>query len=134
MTPDRFRRALLTGASLLVAALVSTPRVEATHLSVQVRNVGATATATPTGTRVTPTVTPTVVPGAVFVPGVVQCESFAPGGEGVGYHDADAANKGGALRPNEGVDIEATAGGGYDVTSTSAGEWLSYPTYATAGD
>jgi hypothetical protein len=119
MTPDNFRRALLTATSLLVTVLVSTPRADATHLSVQVRNVGATPTATP---RATPTMTPKLVPGGVFLPGVIQCENYGPGGEGVGYH---AVN---------GVSVEATTGGGYDVTSTSAGEWLSYPTYATAGD
>jgi hypothetical protein len=133
------RALLLTGAALLVAA-VATRRAEATHLSVQVRNVGATPSATATAPTATPTTggtvtaTPTPVPGLVSIPGFIECENFSPGGEGVGYHDADAANKGGALRPNEGVDIEATTGGGYDVTSTSAGEWLSYSASATAGN
>jgi hypothetical protein len=123
------KRSLVAAASILAAVLICSGRADATHLSVQVRNIGSqatpTATVTATGSstpRVTPTPTPTLAPGAVFVPGVIQCENFAPGGEGVGYH---AVN---------GVDVEATTGGGYDVTSTSAGEWLSYSANATAGD
>lgn len=61
------------------------------------------------------------------VPGLVQAENYDTGGEGVAYHDTDAANNGGQYR-TDGVDIEATTdtGGGYDVGWTAAGEWLNY--------
>src|SRR5262245_40681529 len=109
MTQRSLHLSLVTTASMLLAAVVSLPRAEATHLSVQVRNVGATATATPTPTptpRGNPT--PTMAPSRAALPGVIECENFESGGEGIGYHDTDAANTGGALRPSEGVDIEAT--------------------------
>jgi len=57
------------------------------------------------------------------VPGTIQAEDFDNGGEGVGYHDSGPNNAGGAYRSG-GVDIEAAAGGGYDVGWVSAGEGL----------
>jgi hypothetical protein len=62
------------------------------------------------------------------IPGIIEGEDFDLGGEGVAYHDVDAANNGGAYRAGVGVDIEATgdAGGGYDVGWIVAGEWLEY--------
>jgi len=59
-----------------------------------------------------------------------------PGGEGVGYHDAEAANQGGQYRTADGVDIEACTdtGGGYNIGWTNAGEWMRYTVnVATAG-
>ena len=41
------------------------------------------------------------------MPGRVQAEDYDTGGEGVAYHDTDAANLGGAYRPSEGVDLKA---------------------------
>jgi glucose/arabinose dehydrogenase/type 1 glutamine amidotransferase/PKD repeat protein len=60
-------------------------------------------------------------------PGIVQAEDFDEGGEGVAYHDTDNVNTGGQYR-NTGVDIETCldSGGGYDITSALAGEWLKY--------
>ncbi|HEY8955763.1 carbohydrate-binding protein [Chitinophaga sp.] len=61
------------------------------------------------------------------VPGTIPAEAFDPGGEGVGYHDADAGNNGGKFRTSEGVDIGmAKEGGGYEIGWTSDGEWLNY--------
>jgi len=62
------------------------------------------------------------------IPGVIQGENYDLGGEGVAYHDNDAANQGGQYRTSEGVDIETTtdAGGGYDVGYINAGEWIQY--------
>ena len=64
---------------------------------------------------------------AASLPGTVEAERFDTGAEGVAYHDADAANAGGAFR-NTGVDIEPTddTGGGYNVGWTRPGEWLEY--------
>ncbi len=65
---------------------------------------------------------------AIALPGTVQAENFDKGGEGVAYHDTDAANDGGQYRTSEGVDIEASSdtGGGYDVGWTEPGEWMKY--------
>ncbi|MBI2933732.1 MAG: carbohydrate-binding protein [Planctomycetes bacterium] len=63
----------------------------------------------------------------IAVPGRVQAEDYKAGGEGVGYHDTDAVNQGGAYR-QDGVDIQATSdtGGGYNVGWIRTGEWLAY--------
>ena len=70
--------------------------------------------------------------GTISLPGTIQAENYDLGGEGLAYHDADAANQGGAYR-TDGVDIEATtdAGGGYDVGYVAAGEWLKYTVNVT---
>lgn len=62
------------------------------------------------------------------VPGTIPVEEFNQGGEGVGYHDADAGNSGnGKYRTSEGVDIsQAKIGGGFEVGYTSDGEWMDY--------
>lgn len=59
----------------------------------------------------------------------IQAEDYDLGGEGVGYHDLDSINQGGAYR-TDGVDIESTGdtGGGYDVGFAFAGEWLKFTT------
>jgi thermitase len=62
---------------------------------------------------------------AITLPGTVQAENFDNGGDGVGFHDTDATNSGGAYR-STGVDIEATSGGGFNVGWVAAGEWLAY--------
>ena len=64
----------------------------------------------------------------ISIPGTVQVENFDKGGEGVAYHDTDAANNGGQYRTTEGVDIETSTdtGGGYDVGWTQTGEWEKY--------
>lgn len=61
------------------------------------------------------------------LPGRIEAEDYATGGEGTGYHDTTGVNSGGAYR-SDGVDIEATsdAGGGYDVGWAQPGEWLAY--------
>lgn len=66
------------------------------------------------------------------LPGVVEAEDYDEGGEGVAYHDLEAANQGGQYRTSEGVDIEATPGG-HNVGWINAGEWLEYSVTATAG-
>ncbi len=60
-------------------------------------------------------------------PATIQAEDFDNGGEGIAYHDTDAANNGGQYRTT-GVDLETTgdAGGGYHVAYAKAGEWLEY--------
>src|SRR5262249_61542097 len=60
--------------------------------------------------------------------------NYDQGGEGVAYHDMEAANQGGQCRTSEGVDIEAStdAGGGFDVGWTAAGEWVEYTVNVTS--
>lgn len=60
------------------------------------------------------------------VPGRIEAEHYDLGGPGVAYQDADANNIGLAFRPDEGVDLEGAAGGGFDVYWIVAGEWIEY--------
>jgi hypothetical protein len=69
------------------------------------------------------------------VPGTVQAEKFDEGGEGIAYHDTTSDNLGGALRPDEAVDI-ATADDGtneFNVGYPEPGEWLEYTVDVTPG-
>jgi hypothetical protein len=61
---------------------------------------------------------------AAGVPGTIQAEAFDTGGEGIGYHDLDSANLGGAYRQT-GVDITGS-GADHLVGWVGAGEWLNY--------
>ncbi len=62
------------------------------------------------------------------IQGKIEAENFDNGGEGVSYHDAEAANLFNVFRTTEGVDEEATSdvGGGYDVGWIQTGEWMEY--------
>lgn len=77
-----------------------------------------------------PPVTQTPYPagGAWPVPGVIECEDFDRGGQGVAINDSTAANLGGAYRPTDRVDIAVSpaAGNGHVVGWTDADEWLEY--------
>lgn len=65
--------------------------------------------------------------GATYiVPTTCEFENYDSGGEGTAYHDATAGNSGGIFRPMENVDIETCSEGGYNIYSTTAGEWLKY--------
>lgn len=69
------------------------------------------------------------------VPGTVEAENYDKGGEGIGFHDNDGVNSGGAYRPHDGVDMDACTdtGGGYYVGWTAAGQWLRYTVTAAVG-
>jgi alpha-L-fucosidase len=60
------------------------------------------------------------------IPGTIEAEDFDTGCPGDAYYDTDDTNQGGQYRPNQGVDIERCATGGYNVGWTHAGEWMSY--------
>lgn len=64
------------------------------------------------------------------LPGRIEAEKYDLGGEGKGYHEADAqGNQGNAnLRGSDQVDIENTgdATGEYNIGYTLQGEWLAY--------
>jgi hypothetical protein len=61
------------------------------------------------------------------LPGTIEAENYDKGGEGLAYHDTTKGNSTGAYRSDD-VDIRATTdtGGGYNVKSVRAGEWLAY--------
>ena len=60
------------------------------------------------------------------VPGLVEAEYYNIGGEGIGYHDSDEGNNGGAYRQDD-VDIKSNVyDGGYTVGWLRTGEWLEY--------
>lgn len=87
----------------------------------------STPTPTPTPSAETPYRTVFNVAGGVTIP----ASDYNIGGEGVAYHDSDAANAGGSYR-NDGVDLEACSEGGYNVGWTQPGEWTDYFVSAAA--
>ncbi|MBL8026703.1 MAG: carbohydrate-binding protein [Fibrobacteres bacterium] len=58
------------------------------------------------------------------LPGVVECENYDEGGEGVAFHDLDAVDHGNVYRMDE-VDKQSITGG-YTICWTGEGEWLKY--------
>jgi endo-1,4-beta-xylanase len=71
-------------------------------------------------TVITPGVPPVVVEqkpygaSAISLPGKIEAENYDLGGEGVSYHDADAANSGNVYR-TDGVDVTGDLGTGYKI-------------------
>jgi beta-glucanase (GH16 family) len=59
------------------------------------------------------------------VPGIIQSTDYDYGGEGVAYHDSEAANQGPGPRPEEGVDTENNDGGS-NIGWINSGEWTEY--------
>lgn len=73
--------------------------------------------------------------GVIAIPGIIEAENFDNGGQGEAYNDTDGSNNGGQYRTGEGVDIEASSEGGYNVGWTGTGEWLEYTVnIASAGN
>ena len=71
---------------------------------------------------------------ALLIPGRIEAEEYDLGGEGIGYHEANAnGNQGGAVLRNDEVDIEATqdVDGDYNIGYTLTGEWLEYTVNVT---
>lgn len=60
------------------------------------------------------------------IPGIIEAEDFDRGCQNDAYYDRDEMNKGGQYRPDEGVDIEKCAAGGYNVGWINTGEWMAY--------
>jgi hypothetical protein len=63
----------------------------------------------------------------VSLPNRVEAENYDRGGAGSAYYDTTAGNSSAVYRDDD-VDIRATtdSGGGYNVKSVRAGEWLAY--------
>lgn len=91
---------------------------------------GNTTVSTPVQITVSPKASePGPYSGApATLPGRIEAEDFDKGGSGVAYFDTTSTNQGGAYRPSELVDVEATAdaGGGFNVGWTRPTEWLQY--------
>ncbi len=61
------------------------------------------------------------------VPGTIEMGYYDEGGEGIAYHDADAANRGKVtFRTGEGVDLDNCKEGLYNIGYSAPGEWLMY--------
>ena len=74
---------------------------------------------------------------AHLIPGRIEAEEYDKGGEGLGYHEANAnGNQGSATLRNDEVDIEATqdVDGAYNIGYTLTGEWLEYTVNVTKTD
>ena len=59
------------------------------------------------------------------MPGVIEAENYDFDGQGDAYNDATVGNTGGAYRSDY-VDLEAAAGGGYNIGWFDPGEWVEY--------
>ena len=70
-------------------------------------------------------------PADLLLGETIEFENFDNGGEGVAFHDIDAANLGGAYR-NTAVDLQSIPGGGNTLAFSKAGEWTEYT--VAAGD
>lgn len=68
--------------------------------------------------------------GIINLPGIVEAENFDNGGEGVAYHDTTPQNITAAYR-NEGVDVENSSEGYYDLCYSETGEWTEYTVNVT---
>jgi len=102
----------------------------ANNNQITINGIGPTTT-TPTKTP-TPIVsgptppTTTPVAGKGVIPGTIEAEDYDAGGDGVGYHDIEAENLGGAYR-QDGVDIEySSAAGSHVIGWMRPAEWLQY--------
>jgi alpha-L-fucosidase len=60
------------------------------------------------------------------IPGTIEAEDFDIGCPGDTYYDKNENNAGAQYRPNEGVDIEVCAAGGYNTGWANSGEWMAY--------
>lgn len=64
--------------------------------------------------------------GGHRLPARIEAEFFDTGGSGVSYNDSDQRNVGGAMRPNQSVDVGVADSGRVFVGRTRNNEWLEY--------
>ncbi|MBU1097597.1 MAG: hypothetical protein CVV23_11590 [Ignavibacteriae bacterium HGW-Ignavibacteriae-2] len=67
----------------------------------------------------------------ISVPGLIEAENYDIGGQGIAYNDSDplinnGLQSGTQFRQSEGVDIQTSGEGGYNVGWIEDGEWLNY--------
>ncbi|MGF1636574.1 MAG: carbohydrate-binding protein [Cyclobacteriaceae bacterium] len=62
------------------------------------------------------------------IPGLIECEFYDNGGQGVAYNDDGVRNGDGTFRPLEFVDVvaKATASNGHSIGYSNSGEWVEY--------
>jgi alpha-L-fucosidase len=60
------------------------------------------------------------------IPGTIEVEDFDKGCPGDAWYDKDEQNSGGKYRPDQGMDIEVCAAGGYNIGWSNSGEWMAY--------
>ena len=65
------------------------------------------------------------------IPGKIEAEDYDIGGEGVAFHDLTPTNTKGEYRPNEAVDIQTCAEGGYNLADVQSSEWVEYTVNVT---
>ncbi|MEH0152658.1 carbohydrate-binding protein [Limibacter armeniacum] len=120
-----------SGTTSLTVNLPSAPTVGSNYIwKVSIRPEGTTWTSNLDFEQVTnvAVVAQTPYGGTPWpLPGRIEAEDYDQGGEGIGYHDTDASNNGGAYR-SQGVDLQTTgdANGDYNVGWMETGEWLEY--------
>ena len=68
--------------------------------------------------------------GIVAIPGAIQIEDYALGGQGVAYSDSSLGNDTSGYRTETDVDL-AVGGTGYVSTALVGGEYTRYPVYVT---
>ncbi|MDX2131840.1 MAG: family 16 glycosylhydrolase [Planctomycetota bacterium] len=69
---------------------------------------------------------------APTLPTRIEAEHFDLGGGSIAYNDTEPENVGNAFRPDEAVDIEACAEGGFNTGWFRPGEWVEYSVIAPA--
>ncbi len=84
----------------------------------------------PTRVRINSDVQTPYNPTPINIPGVLEVEEYDNGGEGLAYHDNDAANVAGTFRAGEGVDIGGF-GNGHILGYVELGEWIEYTVNVT---
>ncbi|MEI9935154.1 MAG: carbohydrate-binding protein [Ferruginibacter sp.] len=67
-----------------------------------------------------------------YIPGKIIAANYDNGGEGIAYHDNDVANLGGVYRTSEGVDIQNSSEGMYNIGFTNGGEYTKYTVNVTS--
>ncbi len=60
------------------------------------------------------------------IPGIIEVEDFDNGCPGDAWFDKDENNAGGAYRKDQGIDIQVSASGGYNIGWSNTGEWMAY--------
>lgn len=65
------------------------------------------------------------------IPGTIELEDYDLGGQGIAYSDNDEENTGNAYRETEGVDVEMSSPGNYNIGFTNGGEWMEYTVNVT---
>lgn len=104
-------------------------------ISYDVANPGSFATNTVT-LSITTNCNPVQSPynaNAVNIPGLIECEEYDLGGEGVAYHEVNPARQGDntTFRSSDGVDIENCTEGGFNLGYVDPTEWLEYTVNCT---